>query len=367
MKRICFVFHSQGTTPSGGSKMIYEYADFLANYYKVEILHLAWKSNTTSILKGILKYLYFFNSFSPKKWFSFSNPVILKWIFTLSKINADIIVATAWETAELIYRLIGVKRPVVYFIQGDESLFDEPVRRNWQKRVRETWKYPWKKIVVADFLKNQILQYDKSGDIIKISNGINFNHFHITVPIIQRNLYSISMLAHNFFGKGTKDGLKALEIVRAKYPEIQVVFFSTYKKMEYIPEWIDYRYNPSQTEIVQIYNNSSIFISCSHTEGFGLPVAEAMACGCCTVVTDIPAYHDFTVPNETSLYYPVGDYHKLAEQITIIIENNTMREKLANNGYKLIQERLSFEQSCRKFLDVIRSVSIERLVFDVYL
>jgi glycosyltransferase involved in cell wall biosynthesis len=355
MKKICFVFHSQGTTPSGGSRMIYEYADFLAKYYRVEILHLAWKSNTTSILKGIVKYFYFFTSFTPKKWFSFSNPVALKWVFTLSKIDADIIVATAWETAELIYSL-KTNKPVVYFIQGDESLFDEPVRRNWQNRVRETWKYPWKKIVVAGFLKNQISQYDKGGGIVRILNGINFDHFRTTVPVIQRNSCSISMIAHSFFLKGTRDGLKALEIVRAKYPQIQVVFFSVCKKMEYIPEWIDYRYNPSQAEITQIYNNSAVFISCSHTEGFGLPVAEAMACSCCTVVTDIPAYHDFTIRDETSLYYPVGDYQKLADQIIILIENKAMREGLANNGYKLIRERLSKEQSCKQFLDVIQSV-----------
>jgi glycosyltransferase involved in cell wall biosynthesis len=338
---------------------MYEYADFLAKYYRVEIIHLAWKSNTTSIIKGIIKYLYFFNSFFPKKWFTFSNPVVLKWVFTVPKIDADILVATAWETAELIHGLVKTDKPVVYFVQADESLFDEPVRRNWQERVRETWRYPWKKIVVADFLKKKMLQYDRSDNIIKIPNGINFDHFHTTIPNIQRNPYSISMLAHNFFWKGTRDGLKALEIVREKYHEIQAVFFSTYKKMDYIPDWIDYWYNPSQNEIVKIYNNSAVFISCSHTEGFGLPVAEAMACSCCTVVTDIPAYHDFTVENETTLYYPVGDYHKLAEHIIALIENNAMREKLANNGYKQIRDRLSIEQSCGKFLDVIRSFSIE--------
>jgi glycosyltransferase involved in cell wall biosynthesis len=360
MKKICFIFHSQGTKPSGGSKIMYEYADFLAKYYRVEIIHLAWKSNTTSIIKGIIKYLYFINSFSPKKWFSFSNPVVLKWVFTLPRhIDADILVATAWETAELLYNFVKADKPIVYFIQGDESLFDEPVKRNWQERVRETWRYPWKKIVVADFLKNQIASYDSSDAIIKIPNGINFDHFHTTIPNIQRNPYALSMLAHAFSLKGTMDGLKALEIVRETYHELQVVFFSIYKKMDYIPDWIDYRYNPSQKEIVQIYNNSAIFISCSHTEGFGLPVAEAMACSCCTVVTDIPAYHDFTVEHETSLYYPVGDYHKLAEHIITLIENNTLRETLTNNGYKQIRDRLSFEESCRKFLDVIRSFPIE--------
>jgi glycosyltransferase involved in cell wall biosynthesis len=360
MKKICFIFHSQGTTPSGGSKVMYEYADFLASYYKVEIIHLAWKSNTASIIKGVLKYLYFFNRFSPKKWFSFSNKVVLKWVFTLTlpKIDADILIATAWETAELIYKL-KIMKPIVYFVQADESLFDEPVRRNWQERVRETWKYPWKKIVVAEFLKNQILQYDKSGNIIKISNGIKFDHFHITTPIAQRDPYSISMLAHNFFWKGTRDGINALEIVHKKCPELRVVLFSTYKKMDYIPDWVDYRHNPSQNEIVQIYNNSAIFISCSHTEGFGLPVAEAMACGCCTVVTDIPAYRDFTVENVTSLYYPVGDCQKLAESIIALIENKGMREELANNGYKQVRDKLSFEQSCRKFLNVVQSCSIE--------
>jgi glycosyltransferase involved in cell wall biosynthesis len=352
--KIVFVFHSQSNKPAGGPKIIYEYADELAGYgYDVEVLHIAWKYNTTNIIKGVVKYFYFFFNFKPNKWFVFKNNVKLRWRLFPITIHGDFIVATAWETAEIIKNIIKKEQIPIYLIQADESKFDEPQRKHWEQRVLDTWKYPWKKIVIAEFLKNEVEKYDKN--VIKILNGLDFSHFCIKKSIIERNI--ISMIAHRFTLKGTIDGLRALEIVQKKYNKIKVTFFSTYPKMDYIPDWIDYRYNPTQDEIVEIYNNSFIFISPSHTEGFGLPVAEAMACGCCTVITDIPAYHDFTIQNKTSLYSAVGDYSAMANNIITLIEDNALREKLANNGYSLIHEKLSLDKSYKEFLSVIQSLS----------
>jgi glycosyltransferase involved in cell wall biosynthesis len=276
-------------------------------------------------------------------------------VFKLSKPileDADVIIATAWETAELIYRLKVMKR-VVYFIQGDESLFDEPVKRHWQSRVIETWKYPWKKIVIAEFLREQIKKHDALDDIIKIPNGLDFNKYTLRMPVKNRNKYHITMLAHRFILKGTVDGIKALEIVRRKHCGLQVTVFSAYPKMEYIPDWIDYRHNPEQSELIVIYNNAAIFISSSHTEGFGLTLAEAMACGCATAVTDIPAYHDFTIQNETSLFSPVGDYTAMADNIMRFIESDLLRESFARSGYEYIRKKLSLEKSCNEFMKMI--------------
>jgi glycosyltransferase involved in cell wall biosynthesis len=148
------------------------------------------------------------------------------------------------------------------------------------------------------------------------------------------------------------DAIRALEIVRGEFENIHVVVFSIYPKMEYIPDWMDYKFNPTQKEIVEIYNNSSIFISSSHTEGFGLPVAEAMACGCCTVVTDIPAYRDFTIENITSLYFPVGDYLMMARKIINLLEHDLSRQNMGKRGADFIREKLSLNKSIELFSSI---------------
>ena len=41
--------------------------------------------------------------------------------------------------------------------------------------------------------------------------------------------------------------------------------------------------NISQNEVIRILKDSLIFLSFGYPEGFGLPAAEAMACGCVTI------------------------------------------------------------------------------------
>jgi glycosyltransferase involved in cell wall biosynthesis len=351
-RKIIFLLPGQGTKPAGGFKIVYEYADGLAQWgYAVEVLHIAWKYNTTNIIKGISKYFFFLLTFKPIRWFKFNNLVILRWCLFPKKLVADYIIATSWETAEILKKIVKDGQIPIYFIQGDETKFDEVCRMNWEQRVVSTWKYNWKKIVVAEYLKQTIKKYD--NNVIRISNGLDFNHYKIYKSINNRNCWNIAMIAHMFKLKGTEDGVKALEIVHKKYNNLEVTFFSVYPRMDYIPEWINYKFNPTQEEIIEIYNNSSIFISASYTEGFGLPVAEAMACGCCTIITDISSYHDFTLPNKTSLYSPVGNYKIMAKNIITVLEDDPLRQNLAINGLKYVKEKLSLEQSVTKFRSVM--------------
>jgi hypothetical protein len=58
--------------------------------------------------------------------------------------DADIIIATWWETAEWVARLSARKGAKVYFIQHDERFVHMP-----QDRVEKTWALPFYRITIA--------------------------------------------------------------------------------------------------------------------------------------------------------------------------------------------------------------------------
>jgi glycosyltransferase involved in cell wall biosynthesis len=344
MNSITFVLPGQGTKPSGGFKVVYEYANYLANHnWYVEIIHIAWLDNVSSFLKGIAKYFFFFLNYKPSRWFSLHTAIKTRWFFRLKKIHTEKVVVTAWATAELLYRQKNNKTfDIYYLVQGDESKFDDVVVHNWQERVYATWNYDWKLIVINDFLFKMIVKYNQK--IIKISNGIDCKKYKIIKPIEDRERFSICMLGHVFELKGTEIGIEALKLLKNKYQDMQVTIFSVYPKMSYIPDWIDYEYMSSQERIVSIYNQSAIFISCSYTEGFGLPFVEAMACGCATVVSDIPAYRD--IADETmTLYFEPGNVTSLAHNIESFFNDDIKRKEYAHNGNRYITTSFSFEKS----------------------
>ena len=49
--------------------------------------------------------------------------------------------------------------------------------------------------------------------------------------------------------RGMADAVAALEIARAKHPDLLVVFFGTTAAAPWVPRWIEYRRHPSQTEL----------------------------------------------------------------------------------------------------------------------
>src|ERR1700733_11086086 len=79
--------------------------------------------------------------------------------------DADIVIATWWETAEWVNNLDRVKGAKVYFIQGHEVFPYLPVRS------RETYRLPMHKVVVAQWLKQvMISEYgDHVVDVVPTS------------------------------------------------------------------------------------------------------------------------------------------------------------------------------------------------------
>jgi glycosyltransferase involved in cell wall biosynthesis len=82
--------------------------------------------------------------------------------------------------------------------------------------------------------------------------------------------------------------------------------------IEYIP-----RLTPDA--LVRLYNSAQVLVSPSLYEGFGLPAAEAMACGGAVVATTAGAFPEFIEDGRTGVLVPPGDAHALAAAIKSLL------------------------------------------------
>ena len=105
--------------------------------------------------------------------------------------------------------------------------------------------------------------------------------------------------------KGSHDGIRALEMAKRQAPQLAAVLFGVSARPKNLPPWIEYFSQPGIEELVgDIYNGSSIYLCPSWTEGWHLPPAEAMACGCAVVSTDIGGVRDYAEHGVTALLSP---------------------------------------------------------------
>lgn len=76
----------------------------------------------------------------------------------------------------------------------------------------------------------------------------------------------------------------------------------------------------TRKEIVEILNESDVYIMASDSETFGVAAAEALACGMPVIATDCGGPRDF-VTQDNGMMIPTNDEHKLAEAILYMIEH----------------------------------------------
>jgi glycosyltransferase involved in cell wall biosynthesis len=84
--------------------------------------------------------------------------------------------------------------------------------------------------------------------------------------------------------------------------------------VEYIPRL-------STADLVRLYNSAQILVSPSLYEGFGLPAAEAMACGTAVIATTAGAFPEFIDDGRTGVLVPPGDAGALAAAIRTLLRD----------------------------------------------
>jgi len=170
-----------------------------------------------------------------------------------------------------------------------------------------------------------------------IPNAVDQRHFRIVNTSGSRQLGIIGV--YNFQPmKGSQDALNVFRRLHQRYPDLRISMFGTDRRGSEIPAWIEYFKNPSQDLIRDLYNQHSIYVSASYSEGWALPSAEAMACGCAFVGTDSGGLRDYAINGRTALLSSPGDRDAMYENLCRVIEDPDLRSRLQKAGTESIRQ-----------------------------
>ena len=111
----------------------------------------------------------------------------------------------------------------------------------------------------------------------------------------------------------------------------------------------------SDEEVPQYYAASDCFVTYSYAgEGFGLTLAEAMACGTPVVCSSLPAYQEVVGTN--AILVSPNDPEELTNKLRIILKDPALRVRLGKNGVKHVQTHFSWEKAARQHIIVYENV-----------
>jgi glycosyltransferase involved in cell wall biosynthesis len=107
-------------------------------------------------------------------------------------------------------------------------------------------------------------------------------------------------------------------------------------------------------DLPAIYNLAKVFVYPSYYEGFGLPVLEAMACGC-PVITSSTSSLSEIVGNAAILINPTN-IKDITEVILKIVSNKKLKLELIKQGLKQVK-KFNWQNCAKKTLNVYQSLN----------
>lgn len=335
--RISIVLTDPTLKQVGGYKMVYIYANALVKRgHDVHIYYRRYSQRSPYAMNVVDSIFRSFISAIEPRWFDLDSRIRKSKVEKLTQkmfLKSDVIILTAVVTASEFYNLNINEKKVIYFIQDYE---------NWgikDEKLRETYRYGYKNIVVAKWLKNIVDKYSIIPSLY-IKNGIDLEKFNLLSEksIENRKRYTIAMLYHNQKRKNSAMGLEVLKRLKNDYPEMKAYLFGTVARDDKIPAWVEYTEKASTAQLMEIYNKSAVFMCTSNIEGFGLTGLESMACGCALVSTKCKGVMEYAVDGYNSLLSDVEDIEAMVNNIKKLFDNPLERIQISKNAYKDAQK-----------------------------
>jgi glycosyltransferase involved in cell wall biosynthesis len=109
-------------------------------------------------------------------------------------------------------------------------------------------------------------------------------------------------------------------------------------------------------DLVRLYNSAQVLVSPSLYEGFGLPAAEAMACGAAVIATTAGAFPEFIQDGRTGILVAPGDAGALASAIKSLLADPARCAALGAAASAHIRREFTWDRTAKSTEALYREV-----------
>ncbi len=210
----------------------------------------------------------------------------------------------------------------------------------------------WKKVLKAEYGFDSTITY----------NGIDIEDFS-RLPRRKSKAPTVLFVGGLEPRKGLEYLLLAMEPVIERLPRAKLVavaktgfrgtddwrFFAQLADRLGLVKSVEFHESVSQRMLTGLYSDCDILVMPSKTEGWGLSLMEAMACGKPVVASEVGGIPELVRDDRDGLLVGAGDVRGLANAITRLLESRTLRERLGRSGRARVA-RYSWDDTARVVL-----------------
>jgi len=109
-------------------------------------------------------------------------------------------------------------------------------------------------------------------------------------------------------------------------------------------------------DMANCYRQMNLLVMPSVREGFGLAVAEAMACGLPVVATNCSAIPELIDEGKGGFLCPVGDVNAFAERINFLADSPTLRREMGEYNRAKVEKMFTLDRMLKEYKDLFQEV-----------
>ncbi len=299
----------------------------------------------------------------------------LKLISIIRRGNYDFVHTQASKDLWLLVPALKILRkeiPLILTKQMGSFIIKKDFLHKWiYKRVNLT--FAISRVIEKNLIETTPLSKDK---IILMHNGINLTKFNPQKVDrnkirnefkINENELLFGMIARFSPGKGHEEFLYAVKELNKKFTNLKVLivgeasqgedeYAAKIRKLneEYLLSNVIF--TGFRSDIAELLAAMDIFVFPSHSEAFGIVLAEAMAMGKPSVCANSDGILDIAVDGETSLLFERKNGNDLKEKLDMLIADPAKREKFGKAARKRAMNNFDLEASTDKTLNIYKNL-----------
>lgn len=328
--KVTFVLPGIARKASGGHKVVYTYANYLAaSGHEVQVIHAKLFRGIPAITTGFRGIagaaMHLFARSMRPSWFDLDHRVkVRNVVYPRSSMVAseDVLIATAVQTAQFVADQAAESQAQgVYFIQHFENwaLSTEAVEASWRLNLRRVVIAPW-----LEEVGNRL-----GVETVLVPNAIDTTEFPAGPPIHARRRRVAAMISDAPFKRADLVA-ETFRMVASSSADAEFVAFGVVPRPAELPDFVEYTQSPSPAALRSIYQGARVYLCASDAEGWHLPPAEAMASGAALVSTAIGGVQVYAAG--VAHFVAPGDASELTRGVNRLLEDEAECARLASAG-----------------------------------
>jgi len=210
-------------------------------------------------------------------------------------------------------------------------------------------------ICVSKYARDEIIKHfgPIKNNVFVIHHGVDFNIYNTKDSKFGKGKYLLHVSQWEP-RKNLDRIIKAYKLIKEPKPKL-ILKVSGYTETVKIEGVKIINKSLSPDKLADLYKNASIFIFPSLYEAFGMPILEAMACGCPVITSNITGCAE--VAGDAALLVNPYSTTEIAEAMEKLIRDDNLRTMLVKKSLQRVKN-FSWEKSAKEHLRVFEEVFV---------